>query len=146
MLNVLSHSHMKDGSTYLGIDFGTKRIGVAVGQSITKTATPLATVHNNQETLVLLNKIIDEWAPKALIVGLALQPDGSHSKTSLAAEKFGNMLEQQYQLPVYFTEERLTSVAARRSLQNTPLSSSQDKDAMAAAIILESWLNHDPKE
>jgi putative Holliday junction resolvase len=136
---------MKNG-TYLGIDFGTKRIGLAVGQSVTRTATPLTTIHNNPQSLQQFTKVIHEWEPKGLVIGLALQPDGSHSKTSLLAQKFGQKLKQQYQLPVFFTEERLTSVAARRSMQDERLAHVQDEDAMAAAIILESWLNHDPKE
>ena len=119
--------------TYLGIDFGTKRIGLAVGQSITLTATPLITL--KADDITRLSEIIKEWEPQGLIVGLALQPDGSHSQTSLIAKKWGIELKKRYDLPVYFIEERLSSVAAREKYPDT------DKDAGAAAIILEGWLN-----
>ncbi|MBN9287645.1 MAG: hypothetical protein BGO43_13765 [Gammaproteobacteria bacterium 39-13] len=134
--------------TFFGFDFGTKRLGVAVGQSVTKTARPLVTLAMKNGTLPTeLTAHINEWQPKALIVGLALQPDGSHSKTSLLAQKFGRRLAQAYQLPVFFIEERLTSVAAQERIRDTDSTSlySRDVDAVAAAIILESWLNSDSK-
>lgn len=134
--------------TFFGFDFGTKRLGIAVGQSVTKTARPLITLPmQNGVPPPELNSYINEWQPKALIVGLALQPDGSHSATSLLAQKFGQRLAATYQLPVFFIEERLTSVAAEERIRNTSSTSSasRDVDAVAAAIILESWLNSDSK-
>lgn len=133
-------------NTYLGFDFGLKFLGVAVGQSITQTAQPLATLKmlQGEPNWEQLDPLIKEWQPKALIVGLALQPDGTHSKTSTLAEAFGHSLEKRYERPVYFIDERLTTVAAR-DLAKT-LSRSCDKrkgeiDRISAAIILESWLN-----
>ncbi len=134
-----------DEGTYLAFDFGTKHLGIAVGQTITKTATPLLSLHVKKGIphWDQLDDIIHKWQPRGLIVGLPLQPDGSPSLTSIAAHQFGESLQQHYPLPVYYIEERLTSVAARQSLKETPpLShSQQNKDAIAAALILESWLN-----
>ncbi|MBI2791488.1 MAG: Holliday junction resolvase RuvX [Gammaproteobacteria bacterium] len=131
--------------TFLGFDFGTKRLGIAVGQSITKTARPLIilSVHKGIPNWDELGKIVHEWLPKGLIVGLALQPDGSHSQTSLKAEKLGRQLEHHFNLPVYYIEERLTSVAAKERAKETSSSilMHRDLDAVAAAIILESWFN-----
>ncbi len=131
--------------TYLGFDFGTKRLGIAVGQSITKTARPLITlqVHKGVPQWEELAKIIDDWLPKGLIVGLPLQPDGSDSPTSLKAQKLGRQLTNHFKLPVYYIEERLTSVAAKERSQEYYGASlmHRDLDALAAAIILESWFN-----
>ncbi len=134
--------------TFLGFDFGTKYLGIAVGQSITKTATPLLTllVKNGIPHWPEIAQVIQEWQPKGFIIGLALQPDNSHSATSLKAQKFGARLQAQFSLPIYFIEERLTSVAAREKIRDNPKACHlQDVDAIAAAIILESWLNN-PKE
>ncbi|MBS0287233.1 MAG: Holliday junction resolvase RuvX [Proteobacteria bacterium] len=136
--------------TFLGFDFGTKRIGIAVGQSITQTARPLITLsaQNGVPQPLALAKVIQEWQPTALIVGLAMQPDGSHSATSRKALKFGQSLHAQFQLPVYYIEERLTSVAALERIKESSTTSAieRDKDAQAAAIILESWLQSELKE
>ena len=138
------HKTKREG-VYLGFDFGTKAIGIAVGQSITKTASPLTTLHaqNGAPHWDQIQEIINEWLPIGLIVGLALQPDGSHSETSRAAQRFGNRLHGRFQLAVHFIEERLTSVEAQARLKEAPpmVQAHRCLDAMAAAIILESWLN-----
>jgi putative Holliday junction resolvase len=130
--------------SFLGFDFGTKYIGVAIGQSVTKTATPLLTLRACQGIPQWheVQKIITEWEPNALIVGLALQPNGSDSDTSRKARTFGQLLKKRFALPVHFIEERLTSVAANQILKEEHQYTSQiDSDSMAAAIILESFLN-----
>lgn len=133
--------------TFLGFDFGTKYLGIAVGQSITATAQPLTTLKmlgQGQPNWQLLDPIIKEWQPSALIVGLALQPDGSHSATSRKAKAFGQLLAKRYDCPVKFIEERLTSVAARESAKgkfNSIVQKKAEIDRISAAIILESWLN-----
>ncbi len=136
--------------TFLGFDFGTKRLGIAVGQSVTKTARPLTTlqVNNGIPHWDTLKGIIQEWEPCGLIVGLAMQPDGSHSPTSQKALKLGQSLQSRFNIPVYYIEERLTSVAAHNFIKEHAPSSNieRDKDAVAAAIILESWLSNSPKE
>lgn len=146
-----NHSPKKhEEGTYLGFDFGTKHLGIAVGQTITKTANPLSTLpmKKGAPNYELLDVIIEKWQPRGLIVGLPLQPDGSHSQTSLAAKRFGQNISQHYRLPIYYIEERLTSFQARQSLKDSPAftQAGQNKDAIAAAIILQSWLNSPLKD
>lgn len=132
---------MPNESVYLGIDFGTKRIGLSVGQSITQTASPLATLSTSTTFWENFSRLVQEWQPKGFVVGLALQPEGEPSKTSQQASEFGRHLAKRYRLPVYYIEERLTSVEARNRLKENPTwAKHHDKDAVAAAIILESWL------
>lgn len=144
--------HIPPVGTYLGFDFGTRYLGVAVGQSITKTASPLITLRANhgQPQWDHLAKILKEWEPRGLIVGLALQADGSASPTSLAAQKFARRLQGRFTYPVYFIEERLTSIAAQAKIRETVAfatsSVHRDRDAQAAAILLASWLNNEFKQ
>lgn len=129
----------------LGFDFGTKRIGVAVGQTVTKTANPYGMLKANQgqPNWDQVAKIIEEWQPVALVVGIPLNMDGTEQAVTQAAKKFANRLEGRFNLPVYGVDERLTTVEARdrvfqdegyKGLQKTAI------DAMAAKIILEAWL------
>lgn len=127
---------------YLGIDYGTKRIGLAIGQMVTQTATPLKTLPTEPPIWDALTQVIQEWQVKGIVIGLALQEDGETTPISVAASQFGQHLRKRFQLPVYFIEERLTSVSAREYLQNNPsLAKRHDKDSIAAAIILESWFH-----
>lgn len=142
----LSFSRL-DSQTYLGFDFGVKSLGIAVGQSVTHTAQPLTTLKmltGAEPNWQLLDPIVHEWQPTAFVVGLALQPDGEQSKTSVLAHQFGKKLQQRYQQPVHYIDERLSSVAARASLRERTRLTSREKaeiDRISAAIILESWLN-----
>lgn len=130
----------------LGVDFGTKRIGLAVGQNITQTATPLRSL-SVQKGIPWdqLTQLVKEWEIQGFVVGLALQEDNRHSPTSKAAQRFGQQLKAYFKLPVFFVNERLTSVMAQERLKES-YSSKGDLDAIAAAIILESWFNEDSKE
>lgn len=137
------NSFTPPSGTYLGFDFGTKNIGVAVGQTVTLTANPLTTLkaRNGEPNWSELAQIVREWCPKGLIVGLAKQLDGTSSKTSLKAEAFGKQLSTRFQIPIYYVEERLTSVAASQTMKENRdlISNMQTQDAFAAMIILESW-------
>jgi putative Holliday junction resolvase len=126
---------------FLAFDFGTKRIGLAIGQTITQTATPLIAIHsdNGIPHWAQLDKIMQEWEPSAFVVGLALQPDGTDSPSSLKAKQLGKRLQKKYNLPVHYVEERLTSVAAKEWADQHP-HAERDLDAIAAAVILESWM------
>lgn len=130
---------------YLGFDFGYKRIGVAVGQRLTCSATPLATL--DAKTGVpdwsMVQKLITQWNPQALIVGLPTCIDGSALYTTTAARRFAKQLKKQFTLPVHLVDERLSTVEARgqlfdqggyRKLKKTQI------DGIAACIILEQWL------
>lgn len=130
--------------TLLGFDFGTKRIGIAVGQEITATVTPLTTLNAKKDKpdWDAISHIIDEWRPDLLVVGLPLQLDGSEQPMTAAARRFGNQLKGRYNLPVEMVDERLSSIEAESRLKQQ--SGFQDKariDMIAAQLILESWLS-----
>lgn len=132
---------------YLGFDFGFKRIGMAVGQELTGSASPLATLHAKFGVPDWLNldKLIKQWKPKALIVGLPTALDGSELYTTPAAEQFAKQLTSRYALPVYLVDERLSTVEARGLLFEKGGYSKIKKtevDGVAACIILEQWLQH----
>lgn len=134
--------------TFLGFDYGTQKIGVAVGQTITGTASPVAIlkakdgIPNWDE----IEKLVKEWKPAAFIIGLPLNMDGSESPMSVRAQKFSQRLNGRFNLPCHTIDERLSSreardigrsnaeQAGRRFKQHTQI------DGVAAQLILESWL------
>lgn len=137
----------------LGFDYGTRQIGVAVGQTLTGTARPLKELRArdgipNWEQIAAL---LSEWQPDALVVGLPLNMDGSPSDMSARAEKFGRRLQGRFQLPVHFIDERLSTFEAKQVLrdtgQRTPVSYRDNPvDSLAAALLLETWLASQIKE
>jgi len=134
--------------TVLGFDFGMKRIGLAVGQTITSHASPLATLKakDGVPNWVDLDKSIIEWQPQALVVGIPLNMDGSTQLVTFAARKFAKKLKQKFKIPVYQVDERLTTIEARARLFETggfrQLESSE-VDSIAAVVITEQWLLDD---
>lgn len=130
---------------YLAFDFGYKRIGVAVGQSLTKTASPVTTlsamtgIPNWDEVAKLLKR----WKPNGLIVGLPTCIDGKEQYTTQASKDFAQQLWERFSIPVHMVDERLTTVEARARLYTKggyrKIQQSQ-VDAVAAVIILEQWL------
>jgi len=134
----------------LGFDFGTKRIGVAVGQIITQTARPLDTIkaNNGEPQWDSLNKLIKTWQPDALIVGIPLNMDGTEQFITQKARQFADQLAEHYQLPVHGVDERLTTKAAREYLFNEggykALQQGQ-VDSVAAQLILQTWLRTNPE-
>lgn len=130
--------------TLLGFDFGTKYIGVAIGQEITSTATPLGSIKAkngipNQEQLA---KFINDWQPDAIVVGLPLNMDGTPQEVTFAAKKFGNRTATTYKLPVIFQDERLTTADAKEQLfsQGGYRNLKKDNiDAESARLIIESY-------
>jgi putative Holliday junction resolvase len=131
--------------TLLGFDFGTQRIGVAVGQSITGTATALCTVNarNQQPDWDRISELINDWRPDGLIVGLPLHADGSDSDITTAARKFAQQLEGRSGLPVHTMDERLSSHAAEQLQRRDKAAAKAGVDAVAAMIILQDWLETD---
>ena len=130
----------------IGFDFGLKRIGLATGQTITGTASPLATLQavNQQPDWESIEKQIRQWKPDALIVGIPYQPDGGESDITRAARNFSRKLEHRFNLPVYTIDESLSSYEAEEQLRQDIKISKHNKheiDKMAAAIIVQSWLN-----
>jgi len=131
--------------TVLGFDFGMKRIGVAVGQTVTRSANPLTILNAQQGEPVWedITKIIHHWKPMALIVGRPLHMDGSTQSITDAAEHFANQLKSRYGLPVYEVDERLSSVEARSNMFDQGGYRALHKkrvDSVAAQIILQDWL------
>lgn len=130
--------------TLLGFDFGTRRIGVAVGQEVTGTARPLTTLQspNGAVDWPAISALIEEWRPDALVVGIPLHMDGTEQEMTRAARRFGNRLNGRYNLPVFTVDERLTSDEAERLLRDTGRGSGEKGavDAVAAQLILQAWL------
>jgi putative pre-16S rRNA nuclease len=124
--------------TLLCFDCGKKRIGIAVGQTITATATALETINtiNNKPDWENISRLIKEWNPDRLVVGKPLQLDGSRQEMTEFAERFSRQLEGRFHVPVEMIEEQLSSYEARRELKST-----RDLDAVAARLILETWLS-----
>jgi putative Holliday junction resolvase len=126
----------------LGFDFGQQRIGVAVGQQVTGTATAICTLQSRdgKPDWDTISGLIKEWQPDTLVVGLPLHADGKESEISLAARKFARQLEGRYRLPVHTMNEYLSSQAARELQQQNRQAGKTGIDAVAARIILQNWL------
>lgn len=137
-----------DNGTYLGFDYGTHKIGVAVGQRVTGTASPLETIRSEKKIVrwEAIDRLIKTWSPKALVVGIACQPDGQDNPVTPAMRKFCRQLEGRYQLPVYPVDEHLTTFESKRLLfdeANLRAHQVQEfNDQVAAKLILQTWLNH----
>lgn len=130
----------------LGFDFGMKRIGVAVGQTVTKTARPLETILASQgiPQWDRLTKLIKIWQPDALVVGVPLNMDGTEQPLTYAAKQFAESLRERFQLPVYGIDERLSTKDARERLfKEGGFKALQDGqvDSVAAQLILQNWLS-----
>jgi len=131
----------------LGFDFGRGRIGVAVGETVTGSARPLRTLPTRQQRpdWDAITRLIAEWRPDWLVVGVPRHADDTANATTTAALRFSRQLQGRFHLPVATIDERLTSwegehrwfeAAGRRWNKDLAL------DAQAAAVILESWFNH----
>lgn len=133
--------------TYLGFDFGNKKIGVAVGQTTTGTASPLQTIRSINQTpnWDIIGKLIEQWRPAGLVVGVSRQADGSDNPVTPRMLKFCRQLEGRYHLPVYQQDESLSTFEAKQMLFDevgvnaTKLWEVQDQ--LAAQLILQTWLN-----
>ncbi len=118
--------------TILAFDFGEKRIGVAVGNTITKTAEALKIIQekNQDEKFKAIEVLIQEWQPQLLVVGLPTHPDGAEHEMTLKAKRFGNQLHGRFQKDVVWVDERYTSVSVQ-----------DGNDALAAQLILQQYLD-----
>jgi putative Holliday junction resolvase len=130
---------------YLGFDYGEKRIGLAVGDDLTASARPLPALANGDWTAI--ERVLREWRPAALIVGLPLQEDGTEQPATIAARRFAAQLGQRARLPVHLADERYSSRAADDHLREARASGRMtrrvrkgDRDAESARVILEQWL------
>jgi putative Holliday junction resolvase len=133
----------------LSFDYGLKRIGVAVGQAMTATATPLETVRHGptEPDWSAIARLVREWRPALALVGLPLGADGEATDMSRAARRFGAALGERFDLPVEYIDERLTSQAATaRFIEHRASGALRRKhadriDAIAAQIMLENYLH-----
>ncbi len=135
---------MLDG-VYIGFDFGYKRIGVAVGQRLTGSASPLSTLDAKLgvPNWEMIQKLMTQWQPRAFIVGLPTCIDDSEQYTTAASRGFARQLRKRFALPVHLVDERLTTVEARAYLFDKGgyrKINSSEVDSIAACVILEQWL------
>lgn len=120
------------GHTVLAFDFGEKRIGVAVGNTLMKTSQALTVIeqHHQSQRFEAIQEIIQEWQPTQLVVGLPLYPDGKPHVMTDKAKRFGNQLKGRFNLPVTWVDERYSSVEVN-----------QGSDALAAQVILDQYFS-----
>jgi putative Holliday junction resolvase len=135
--------------TLIGFDFGSRRIGVAVGETSTRIASPLGAIDAgaNEARFEAIGRIVDEWHPAGFVVGRPPRhPDGTEHEVARLAEKFGRRLEARYKVPVLYVDETLTSAEAEASLKRsrTRAGAKSDVDALAATLILQSFLDEMP--
>ena len=127
----------------MAFDFGTKNIGIAIGQEITKTASTFYSIHANDglPDWVELDIIVKEWNPNLFVVGDPLNMDGSRSKIQDSSDKFSTALNKRYDIRIEKTDERLSSREAKERLENIQMGikDSRNKHSISAQIILEDW-------
>ena len=120
--------------TFLALDYGLKRTGVAIGNRLLKTATPQGTIAAEGDArFARIAERIREWQPDALVIGVPTHPDGGEHENTLRARKFGRQLRGRFGLAVYEVDERYSTTEAHSM-------GAKDADAAAAAIILEQFL------
>lgn len=140
-----------NAASYLGFDFGNKKIGVAVGQLTTQTASPLQTLRslNQVPNWQEIEQLIKEWQPVGFVVGISRQHDGSDNPITPRMRKFCRQLEGRYQRPVYQVDESLSTYEAKQLLfDELHLRAGklwEVQDQLAAQLILQSWLNQHHK-
>ncbi len=120
--------------SFLAFDFGTRRVGVAVGHALLGTARPLATLAQvGDPRFAAIARLVAEWRPDALVVGVPFHPDGAAHENTRRARAFGRQLHGRFRLPVHEVDERYTTTEACAA-------GAHDPDAAAAALILEQFL------
>jgi len=123
-------------SLYLAFDFGTQRIGVASGNSLTHTATALTTLaqDGSEARFAAIGQLVCEWQPAALVVGVPRHPDGAAHDNTRRAERFARQLHGRFGLPVHEVDERYTTTEALAGGE-------ADVDAASAALILQQYFS-----
>jgi putative Holliday junction resolvase len=127
----------------LGFDYGTHKIGVAVGQGLTGTATALETLGmvNRKPDWPRIEALLAEWQPTALVVGHPFEMTDREASNAAGAKRFARQLHGRYRLPVHLADERLTSREAWSQLGRDAGKDPTRVDSYAAKLILETWLN-----
>ena len=120
--------------SFLAFDYGTRRVGVASGNTLLQRATPLKTIGvDGDARFAAIAKLLAEWGPDALVVGVPFHPDGAEHENTLKARRFARQLHGRFRLPVHEVDERYTTTEALAD-------GAANADAAAAAIILEQYL------
>jgi len=132
--------------TVLAFDFGTKRIGIAVGDCGIRMAHPLGEIaaEETQRRFAAISRLVEEWQPRLLVVGLPLTPDGEAHELTRRAGRFARQLEGRFGLPVTLVDERYTSVEAEAGLRCAgAFKAVRNKqiDSSAARLILQQWFD-----
>lgn len=145
-LPILERQYPDITGTLMAFDFGEKRIGVATGETILKTAHALTTINAEQNDVKFaqIALLIAEWQPSLLIVGLPMHMDGEPHLLTQLSKKFAQRLEGRFNLPVVMVDERLSSAAAAQSLSEVGIKGRAQKamiDAVAAQTILQSYFD-----
>lgn len=123
--------------TYLAFDYGLRRVGLATGNSLTRQAQPLRTIAaEGKARFEAIGKVIAEWRPDALVVGVPYHPDGAEHENTLKARQFGRQLNGRFHLPVHEVDERYSTTEAKAG-------GARDLDAASAAILLQQYFNDD---
>ena len=140
-----------DEATVLAFDFGTRRIGVAMGNTLLRVARPLTTIADeaNAARFAAAAALIGEWQPGLLVVGRPVHADGAEHEMTARAERFARQLEGRFGLRVVRVDERFTSVGADSVLAAAGVRASDRKaarDEVAAQLILQSWFDAPPAE
>jgi len=140
----------KPDATVLAFDFGTRRIGVAMGNTLTRVAHPLTTIEAppTAARFAAIAALIGEWQPAQLVIGLPVHADGTPHAMTARAKAFARALEARFALPVALVDERFTTQAARSALASAGRggrTARVARDEAAAQIILQQWLD-DPHE
>ena len=129
---------MEKELTVMAFDYGTRRIGVAIGNTLTQTGQPIQIIAENgvDARFGLIEALIQEWQPDQLVVGLPCHPDGAPHEMTVKAKRFGNQLYGRFHLPVDWVDERYSSVV----LEGNP-EMRDNLDAQSAALILEQYFH-----
>jgi len=138
------------GHTILAFDFGSRWIGVAVGDTETRIANPLGMfeAESGGRRMAEVAALVSEWRPERLLVGLPLALDGGEHDMTRRARRFARQLEERFQLPVALADERLSSASARETLRENGRGGrghKRDVHALAAQVILQSYLDESPR-
>ncbi len=131
----------------MAFDFGLKRIGVAVGQSLLASAQALPTLsaEDGKPRWGEIERLLQQWQPDLLVVGHPINMDGSDNEITKLARKFARRLRGRFGIPCYIWDERLSSFAARERIRESEDKLRTGIDSVAAQIILESWLQEHPQ-
>lgn len=135
-------------ATLLAFDYGEKRIGVALGNVLTRSARALTVITNKSRDyrFEAIGELLREWQPNVLVVGLPCHPDGAPHAMTQQAQRFGNQLNGRFNLPVVWVDERYSSVDAEARMRERGERTGRDVhvDAEAASVILQQYLDELP--